>query len=139
MAVPATPGDDADPTALDARIRTLLPEDYHDTYEQMQPVPMKSAPLKFDDDGDVAWNEMWGSFCDLAMAGGPPHKGTLLGPPAELEVAAARERYEAVQAEICRGVRLVTTLETRPSPVPGWIRMSCLGEGAEELALQHLQ
>jgi sirohydrochlorin cobaltochelatase len=114
---------------LEARIRTLLPEDYHDTYEQMRPVPMKSAPLKFDEDGDVAWNEMWGSFCDLAMAGGPPHKGTLLGPPAADAIAADRARYEAAQAEICRGVRLVTTLETSPSPSPGWIRVSCLGEG----------
>ena len=124
-----SPADDADPTVLDDRIRVLLPEDYHDTYEQMQPVPMKSAPLKFDEDGQVAWNEMWGSFCDLAMAGGPPHKGTLLGPPSNVATAAGRDRYEEVQAEICRGIHVVTSLQTRPSPVPGWIRMSCLGEG----------
>jgi sirohydrochlorin cobaltochelatase len=129
MSVAPTPGDDADPTAPDARIRTLLPEEYHATYEQMQPLPMKSAPLKFDDDGQVAWNEMWGSFCDLAMAGGPPHKGKLLGPAAESAIAAEGERYEAVQAEICRGIRVVTRMDTGASPVPGWIRMSCLGEG----------
>lgn len=114
---------------LEERIRTLLPEDYHDTYEQMQPVPMKSAPLRLDGDGLVAWNEMWGSFCDLAMAGGPPHKGALLAAPPAADVVTLRERYAEVQAEICRGIRLVTSLETRPSPVPGWIRMSCLGEG----------
>src|SRR5215213_3663574 len=63
---------------LDARLKTILPENYQDSYEDLQPVPMRSAGLKYDGDGRVAWNEIWTSFCDLAMAGGPPHKGTLL-------------------------------------------------------------
>ena len=66
--------------ALDARLRTLLPEEYRDVYEDVQPISMGSAGLKYDADGQVAWDQMWGSFCDLAMAGGPPHKGTLLEP-----------------------------------------------------------
>ena len=65
---------------LDLRLRTLLPEEYQDSYEDVQPAPMRSAGLKFDADGKVAWDEIWGSFCDLAMAGGPPHKGALLEP-----------------------------------------------------------
>jgi sirohydrochlorin cobaltochelatase len=115
--------------ALEARVRLLLPPDYQDTYETMQPIPMKSAPLKLDGDGEVAWDQMWGSFCDLAMAGGPPHKGALLGPASPAEAAAQPELYAGVQAEICRGIRMVTTLETRPSPRPGWVGVSCLGEG----------
>jgi sirohydrochlorin cobaltochelatase len=118
-----------DPSALDDRIRTMLPEDYRDTYEAMQPVPMRSAPLRFDPDGQVAWNEMWGSFCDLAMAGGPPHKGTLLGPAPPPLIAAQRARYDEVVREIGRGIRVVTSLEVQPSPSPGWVRVACLGEG----------
>lgn len=114
---------------LEARVRTMLPEDYEETYERMEPTPMRSAPLKREPDGQVAWNEMWGSFCDLAMAGGPPHKGALLGPASAAEVAADRARYEEVAREICRGIRVVTSLEAVPSPVPGWVRVSCLGEG----------
>jgi hypothetical protein len=57
---------------LNQRIRTLLPEQYQDRYEDVQPISMGSAGLKYGRDGMVAWNEMWGSFCDLAMAGGHP-------------------------------------------------------------------
>ena len=31
---------------LDARLRTVLPEEYQDSYESVQPVSMGSAPLK---------------------------------------------------------------------------------------------
>jgi sirohydrochlorin cobaltochelatase len=127
--VTPTPADEDDLAALDARIRTMLPENYRDSYEDMQPVPMRAAALKYDADGQVAWNEMWGSFCDLAMAGGPPHKGRLLGPGAPSEIAARPERHDEVRQEICRGIRVVTSLETVPSPLPGWVRVSCLGEG----------
>ena len=60
--------------ALDLRLRTVLPEQYQECYEDLQPVSMGSAGLRYRGDGRVAWDEMWGSFCDLAMAGGPPHK-----------------------------------------------------------------
>ncbi|MET0551743.1 MAG: hypothetical protein ABW221_01820 [Vicinamibacteria bacterium] len=127
--MPSKPGDDTELTALDARIRTMLPEEYRETYEDMKPVPMRSAALKFDADGQAAWNEMWGSFCDLAMAGGPPHKGRLLGPASSAAIAAQPDRHDEVQREICRGIRVVTSLEARPSPTPGWVRVACLGEG----------
>jgi sirohydrochlorin cobaltochelatase len=127
--MPLTPADESDLAALETRIRTMLPGEYQDTYESMQPVPMRSAALKYDEDGQVAWNEMWGSFCDLAMAGGPPHKGTLLGPGASSEIAAEPQRPDEVRQEICRGIRVVTSLEARPSPMPGWVRVDCLGEG----------
>jgi sirohydrochlorin cobaltochelatase len=114
---------------LDYRLRTILPEEYQDTYQTMEPAPMKSAGLTFDADGKVAWDEIWGSFCDLAMAGGPPHKGTLLEPGTEAEVAAQRDRYDEVAAEICRGLTLATDLEARPSPDPGWVRLTSLNDG----------
>jgi hypothetical protein len=52
---------DVDREALDrlnSRIRTLLPELYQDSFETLQPVPMRSAGLKFAPDGRVAWDEM---------------------------------------------------------------------------------
>src|SRR4026209_1743191 len=107
---------------LDARLKTILPEEYQESYEAMEPVPMRSAGLKFRADGRVAWNEIWGSFCDLAMAGGPPHKGALLEPGRAAEIQTQPERYEEVAEEICRGVRMAADLDAEPSPVPGWVR-----------------
>ena len=114
--------------ALNFRLRTILPEEYQDTYQSLDPKPMKSAGLKFDADGRVAWDEIWGSFCDLALAGGPPHKGALLEPGARAAIDAAPDRYAEVAAEICRGIALATDLEAEPSPVPGWVRITCLND-----------
>lgn len=40
--------------------------------------PMASAPMQYRENGEVAWGEMWESFCALALEGGPPHRGELL-------------------------------------------------------------
>ena len=114
--------------ALDARLKTLLPEEYRDSYEDVEPKPMRSAGLKYDADGQVAWDQIWGSFCDLAMAGGPPHKGALLEPGTEEAINAEFDRYDEVAEEICRGIRLVTGLRAYTSPTPGWISVACHGD-----------
>lgn len=106
--------------ALRFRIKTILPATYRDCYEDVQPVSMGSAGLKYGPDGQVAWNEIWGSFCDLAMAGGPPHKGKLLEPGSP---DADPTRYQQVTAEICRGITLVTELPAQPSANPGWVQV----------------
>lgn len=121
--------DQADFEALEARLRTILPEEYQDCYEDIEPVSMGSAGLKYASDGQVAWNEIWSTFCDLAMAGGPPHKGNLLEPASPAEIDAQHDRYCQVQEEICRGIRMVTDLPVEPSPVPGWVRVDCRSEG----------
>ena len=113
---------------VEKRLKALLPEEYQDSYEDLQSTPMGAAGLKYDADGRVAWDEIWGSFCDLAMAGGPPHKGALLQPATAVEIEAARERYQEVVSEICRGIRMVTELAANPSPVVGWVRVNCLNE-----------
>ena len=113
---------------LDSRIRAILPEQYQDVYENVQPVSMGSAPLKIDADGEVAWDEMWGSFCDLAMAGGPPHKGALLQPGTAAEIAADPSRFAAVVNEITRGIWMVSRLDAGASADAGWIRVECLSE-----------
>ena len=114
---------------LESRLKTLLPEEYKDTYEDVQPVSMGSVGLKYDRDGKVLWDEMWQSFCDLAMAGGPPHKGTLLEPASPEEIAAHPNRYRWVTEELCRGIEMVTGLAAFPSSDPGWIEVDCTSLG----------
>ena len=110
---------------LEARLGTILPEEYQTCYDDIQAVSMGSAGLKYSPDGKVAWDQIWGSFCDLAMAGGPPHKGILLEPGSKEEIEAQRDRYRVVVEEICRGITMVTGFYAEPSPVPGWVRMYC--------------
>src|SRR5436190_16581349 len=114
---------------LEARLTALLPQEYQDAYEDVEPAPMGSAALKYAADGSVAWDEIWQSFCDLAMAGGPPHKGALLEPGSAAAIDDEPERYREVIAELCRGVGMVTGLPVDPSPHPGWIRVACDSEG----------
>jgi hypothetical protein len=97
---------------------------------------MGSAGLKYTQDGHVAWDEMWGSFCDLAMAGGPPHKGTLLEPASPGEIDAQPELYQDVVEQIIRGIAMVTDLYAEASPVPGWIRVNCLNRGTADWLLR---
>jgi sirohydrochlorin cobaltochelatase len=117
---------------LDGRLRTMLPEEYQDCYDDVQPVSMGSAGLKYDQHGRVAWNEMWATFCDLAMAGGPPHKGTLLTPAPPAAIEAEPERYEEVLGEICRGIWMVTDLDPEITTHLGWISVPCPTETAAD-------
>lgn len=41
-------------------------------------MPMSSAPFIYDENGKVAWDKMWDSYCDLAIEGGPPHRNEKL-------------------------------------------------------------
>jgi sirohydrochlorin cobaltochelatase len=107
---------------LTARLKIILPETYHDCMEDIRPNPMGGAGLKYDADGRVAWDRIWNSFCDLAMAGGPPHKGKLLQPEP------ATPAGDANFAEIIRGIGVVTGLQAIASPHPGWIRVTCHDE-----------
>ena len=115
--------------ALEVRLKIILPAQYQDCYEDVQPVSMGSAAVKYGSDGKVAWNEMWATFCDLAMAGGPPHKGTLLEPASRTEIDAQPDRYRQVVQEICRGAYMVTGFTVKPSPTPGWVRVDCTSGG----------
>src|SRR6201994_809474 len=116
MPPPLDPG--AEHKILQARLKPLLPEKYQDSYEDVKPVSMGSAGLKYGSDGSVAWDEIWGSFCDLAMAGGPPHRGTLLEPATRAGIALDPRRYREVVDELCRGIGMVTGLAALPSRVP---------------------
>ena len=75
-------------------------------------------------DGKVAWDEVWTTFCDLALAGGPPHRGKYLQPVSPDEVAAEPDKHKSVVAEIIRAIRL-TTGATLTESDPGWVGMKC--------------
>ena len=122
------PEDRAELTALNRKINEMLPLQYQNCYAAVQPVSMGSAGLKFAPDGKVAWDEIWTTFCDLALAGGPPHRGTLLAPASSEDVFAAPELYQAVVEEIGRGIWMTTGLPVLPHIAPGWVGVRCSSE-----------
>lgn len=112
-------------------LRAVLPPRYHAGQRanaRVSAAPMGAAPLRYTDDGRIAWDQMWTDFCDLALAGGPKHRDTLLEPAAPEDVCAAPEAYERVVSEIERGLRLVTALPTVRSAYPGWVGLHCEDE-----------
>ena len=117
-------------------LRTLLPGIYRDRTDEVQPVSMGSARLAFDVDGNVAWDRMWGSFCDLAMAGGPPHKGNLLEPGSPESIIAEPHRYAEICEEIVRGIGLAARLQAASSTLPGWVRVQCSNHTMAEWLLR---
>ncbi|MBL8793650.1 MAG: hypothetical protein JNM56_07085 [Planctomycetia bacterium] len=119
----------ADLAALDARINAILPPQYQGCYQSVSPNSMGSAALKYGADGRVTWDDIWTSFCDLALAGGPPHRGTLLEPASAEEVAAEPVKYQQVVEEIGRGLWLVIKLPVLPRQAPGWLGLVCQNEG----------
>src|ERR1700757_6732 len=106
-------------SALEARINAVLPARYQGCFEDVPPTSMGSAALRFGPDGQVAWDEIWTTFCHLALAGGPPHRGRLLEPVPVAEAAACPEDLRKVVAEIERAIRATTELSTVFSPIPG--------------------
>lgn len=98
--------------------------------------PMPAALLQYGADGRVAWDQVWSGFCELAIAGGPPHRGALLEPVPPETVAADPAGYQRALAELERGLRMVTGLPVVRSAAPGWIGVECAGE---EMALWMLR
>jgi cation diffusion facilitator family transporter len=99
-------------------------------YQTMTPsaAPMGAAAIKFDAEGKAAWGEIWTDFCDLALAGGPPHRGTLLEPVNPELVLAQPEAYQRVLDELERGIHMVTGLKIIRDAAPSWIGMQCESE-----------
>lgn len=114
-----------------SQLAAQLPARYQDG-RAVSSAPMGSAPMRYDDQGKVTWDQMWTDFCDLALAGGPPHRGTLLEPASPEQVRADPASYKRVVAEIERGLSLVTGLSILPDASPGWVGVQCHDE---EMAL----
>jgi len=83
--------------------------------------PMSAAPFVWRPDGRPDWRVMWESFCDLALHGGPPHRG-----PADALRASPSSDPPPAEAigEIRRGIWETTGLYAEPA-APGWIAVSC--------------
>jgi hypothetical protein len=124
---PPSPSDQplAQLRSLEARINAILPPRYQGCFEDVLPSSMGSAQLKTGPDGRIAWDEIWTTFCHLALAGGPPHRGTLLEAVSAEEATANPERQQRVVAEIERAIGLTTELRAVPSPTPGWVGVRC--------------
>lgn len=114
-----------DLTALDAKINSLLPPRYQHCYESVGSTSMGSAALKYGTDGRVAWGQIWTGFCDLALAGGPPHRGRLLEPVSPNDVVGQRDRQCAVVDELDRAIRLTTDRRIVAGYEPGWVGVPC--------------
>ena len=112
----------------DVRIAALLPPQYRDPGLVVSSAPMSAAPLQRDAEGRVAWDQMWQGFCELALAGGPPHRGTLLEAVSPDEALADPARYAEVRAELARGLRMVTELPVVLGGPSGWIGLTCADE-----------
>ena len=96
--------------------------------------PMAAAALQYDAEGRVAWDVMWTDFCDLALAGGPPHRAGLLEPADPADVRSRPAEYAAVVDELARGIELVTGLPVVREGAPGWIGVACTDESDGRVA-----
>ncbi len=80
--------------------------------------PMASAPMKYKEDGEVDWGNMWDTFCVLAVEGGPRHRDTML--LAQEDGDPTNPIYIAAVTEIVRGVKEVIDFEAWAADT-GWI------------------
>jgi hypothetical protein len=90
-----------------------------------QPATMSSAEFVYRADGRPDWQSMWQSFCDLALYGGPPHRGVesrLVATPAA-EAAETPSEGGAVE-EMRRGIWETTQLYSEVTE-PGWLAVTC--------------
>src|ERR1700704_4895038 len=82
--------------------------------------PMAAAPFVWRTDGRPDWRAMWTSFCELALFGGPPHRGAEQALRGGAEAPSDAETV----AEIRRGIWETTGLHSELE-APGWIAIRC--------------
>ena len=85
--------------------------------------PMSAAPFVYKDDGRPDWGAMWGTFCELALYGGPPHRGiedALEAPQTDSDTMIMNETIQ----EMRRGIHETTGLYSEPAP-PNWLAVTC--------------
>lgn len=102
-----------------ARLREISPPARADA------AAMSSAPFVWRRDGRPDWGAMWTTFCDLALHGGPPQRGSeqaLRGP--ETVEGPAASASPQIFAEVRRGILETTGLDAEPGD-PGWIAIAC--------------
>ena len=85
--------------------------------------PMSSAQFVYREDGRPDWGSMWTTYCDLALYGGPPHRGEANALTAPAEPQQLTSDMRAVE-EIIRGIYETTGLEAQPAE-RGWVAVTC--------------
>jgi len=87
---------------------------------------MGSADLRFRANGLVDWGSMWQDFCELALTGGSPVRGTPLAHAVDEMLAA--QNGNLVAQEIARGIEETTGLPVVDLAQPGWVGFACSDE-----------
>jgi sirohydrochlorin cobaltochelatase len=85
--------------------------------------PMAPAPFVWREDGRPDWGTMWSGFCELALYGGPPHRGEDQALRAASPEAAPNPELDAI-TEIQRGIWETTGLVAEPVDA-GWLAVAC--------------
>ena len=117
------------PPEADARLAAALravPAGRREVFEpeSIAPgAPMSAAPFVWRSDGRPDWGAMWSSFCELALFGGPPHRGPESALAGGARGDAASDTSGAVE-EIRRGIWETTGLYSEPA-APGWLAVTC--------------
>jgi sirohydrochlorin cobaltochelatase len=86
--------------------------------------PMSAAPFVLREDGRPDWGTMWESFCELALYGGPPHRGPdnpLRAPDGPSGVVVSER---SILDEMRRGIWETTGLYAE-SAGEGWLAVTC--------------
>jgi len=86
--------------------------------------PMSAASFVLRDDGRPDWGAMWESFCELALYGGPPHRGPDNPLRAPSDSRAAPASSPAMVEELRRGIWETTGLYAEAAE-PGWLSVTC--------------
>jgi len=85
--------------------------------------PMAPAPFLWRKDGRPDWGNMWQGFCELALFGGPPHRGEAQALRVSLQPPRDTMHSGAIE-EIQRGIRETTGLTSEPAE-QGWLAVQC--------------
>jgi len=90
--------------------------------QALKAASMSSADFVYKEDGRPDWGAMWTGFCELALYGGPPHRGEEAALGEVLEGPATPD-FNAI-AEIRRGIFETTGLFSERHS-PGWLAVTC--------------
>src|ERR1700674_557901 len=99
--------------------------------------PMAAAPFVWREDGRPDGRWIWTTFCELALFGGPPHRGAEQALRGSEAAGADAASAPEMMAEIHRGIEETTGLNSE-TVAPGWIMITCESRAmAEWLGAPH--
>jgi sirohydrochlorin cobaltochelatase len=85
---------------------------------------MSAAPFVWRADGRPDWGAMWQSFCDLALHGGPPHRGPADALPGPASTDSVPCSDPEMLRELRRGILETTGLIAEETSA-GWLAVTC--------------